>query len=76
VDVPAESPKLALFPRNGGFLFPERWFRQNGNLALFRRIMQTLLKSSLFMDFIVATLSLVWSYTSEYRVWPVQAASE
>src|SRR5271157_223966 len=40
VDVPAGSPKVALFPRNGGFLFPERWLRQNGNLALFRRTMQ------------------------------------
>ena len=39
MDVPVGSPKVALFPRNGGFLFPERWLRQNGNLAFFRRIM-------------------------------------
>jgi hypothetical protein len=40
VDVPAGSPKVALFPRNGGFLFPERWLRQNGSLAFFGRTMQ------------------------------------
>lgn len=29
---------MALFPRKGGFLFSERWLRQNGSPALFGRI--------------------------------------
>ena len=32
-------PRVAFFPRKGGFLFSERWLRQNGRPAFFSRIM-------------------------------------
>jgi hypothetical protein len=31
---------MAFFPRNGGFLFPERWLYKTGTPAFFCRIMQ------------------------------------
>ena len=37
VEIPLESPKLALFERKGGFLFSERWLAQNGTVAFFER---------------------------------------
>ena len=46
--IPAETPKLALFDRKGGFLFPERWLSYFGTAAFFARIMQVPLR--LFMN--------------------------
>jgi hypothetical protein len=48
VRIPAETPKLALFDRKGGFLFPDRWLSYFGTAAFFARIMQVPLR--LFMN--------------------------